>query len=337
MRQEYTKSKQAKARDLAARRAETTAETLYRQTTIVRAFASRVDQCVTEVLAGRELAVKELVTRCRVEPARARQTVRNLFCPEQMQQLAATRRTNNVASAWARVATMEGLAVAGIAPDGPAGGGGAEGAESKTTSASFDVEMFAPWPALKADGWYAQIEMCAKLRPGVEASTQTLQTVKEQVVAWLLRAAARPSGSLVTAGYASAVVVLHDSVPSLHSRREWPTTSGGHQLLVLVGNLCLPPDQRGLMHCQRYLLALPAESPEAAAQAVFASGGATNDLVMAVVVPSLMDPPHPMRWDFAADHRLRVMQKVKSDGAKRASICKSPLYREFYTVTTLGH
>ncbi len=337
MREEYTQSKQAKARDLAARRAETAEEALHRQTTIVRAFASRVDQCATEVLAGRELAVKELATRCRVDPSRARQTVRNLFCSEQMQQLAAQKRTNNVAAAWARVATMEGLAVAGLAPDGPAGGGGDEGAVSQASSFSFDVEMFAPWPALKADGWYAQIEMRAKLRPGVQASTQTLQTVKEQVVAWLQRAAKRPSGSLVAAGYASAVVVLHDSAPSLHSRRVWPTTSDGHQLLVLVGNLFLPPEQRGLMRFQRCLLGLPAESPEAAAHAVFASDGATNDLVMGIVVPSLMDPPHPMRWEFAVDHRLRVMQKVKSDGAKRASIRKSPLCREFYTVTTLGH
>jgi len=152
-------------------------------------------------------------------------------------------------------------------------------------------------------------------------------------VAWLQVAVKRPSGSLVAAGYASAVVVLHDSAPSLHSRRVWPTTSqtqdgdaelngdaDGHQLLVLVGNLSLPPEQRGLMRFQRCLLGLPAESPEAAAHAVFASGGVTNDLVMGIVVPSLMDPPHPMRWEFAVDHRLRVMQKVKSDGAKQVSI-----------------
>jgi hypothetical protein len=74
------------------------------------------------------------------------------------------------------------------------------------------------------------------------------------------------------------------------------------------------------MRFQRCLLGLPAESPEAAAHAVFASGGVTNDLVMGIVVPSLMDPPHPMRWEFAVDHRLRVMQKVKSDGAKQVSI-----------------
>jgi hypothetical protein len=47
MREEYTQSKQAKARDLAARRAETASEAMHRQTTIVRAFASRVDQCAT--------------------------------------------------------------------------------------------------------------------------------------------------------------------------------------------------------------------------------------------------------------------------------------------------
>lgn len=156
-------------------------------------------------------------------------------------------------------------------------------------------------------------------------------------MAWLQRAAKRPSGSLVAAGYASAVVVLHDSAPSLHSRRVWPTTSDGHQLLVLVGNLFLPPEQRGLMRFQRCLLGLPAESPEAAAHAVFASDGATNDLVMGIVVPSLMDPPHPKRWDFAADHRLRLMKQVKSDGAQRASIRKSPLCTEHHTVTTLGH
>jgi len=340
MRLDYTTSKQVTARDLAARRVETAAEALHRKTTIERAFTRRVDQCATEVLAGTELAVTELATTSRVDLARARRTVLNLFCPEKMQQLAAQKKTNNVAAAWARVATMEGLAVAGIAPDGPVAGGGAEGAVSQATSASFDVEMFAPWAALKADGWFAQLEMYAVLCPGVRASTETLQAVKEQVVAWLVRTAARPRGSLVTAGYASAVVVLDDPEPSLHSRRAWPTTSDptdGHHLLVLVGNLSLPPDQRGLMHFQRYLLALPAESPQAAAQAVFALDGATNDLVMGIVVPSLMDPPHPKRWDFAADHRLRLMKQVKSDGAQRASIRKSPLCTEHHTVTTLGH
>ena len=337
MRDEYTKNKQATARDLAVRRAETAAEALHRQTTIERAFTRRVEQCATEVLAGRELAETELAARCRMDLAGAQQMVRNLFCPEQMQRLAAQRRTNDVAAAWTRAATLEGLAVAGIAPDGAAGSGGAEGAVSQSTSASFDVETFAPWPALKAAGWYAQIEMCAMLRPGVAASTETLQRVKEQVVAWLLRAAARPCGSLVAAGYASAVFVLHDSAPSLHSRSAWPTAPDGHQLLVLVGNLCLPPEKRGLIHFQRYLLALPAESPEAAAQAVFAPVGATNDLVAGIVVPSLMAPPHPMRWRFAEEHRLRLVQKEKGDGAKKASIRRSPLYREFYIVTLRGH
>jgi hypothetical protein len=168
MRDEYTKNKQATARDLAVRRAETAAEALHRQTTIERAFTRRVEQCATEVLAGRELAETELAARCRMDLAGAQHMVRNLFCPEQMQRLAAQRRTNDVAAAWTRAATLEGLAVAGIAPDGAAGSGGAgiapdgaagsggaEGAVSQSTSASFDVETFAPWPALKAAGWYA--------------------------------------------------------------------------------------------------------------------------------------------------------------------------------------
>ena len=38
--------------------------------------------------------------------------------------------------------------------------------DGKTASASFDVEMFGPWPVIKTDGVYAQLEMYAQLRPG---------------------------------------------------------------------------------------------------------------------------------------------------------------------------
>jgi hypothetical protein len=82
--------------------------------------------------------------------------------------------------------------VAGIATPHP------EGIEDqkydgKTASASFDVEMFGPWPVIKTDGVYAQLEMYAQLRPGSHLDRRRAQRYCVQFSCkWCRGSSARP-------------------------------------------------------------------------------------------------------------------------------------------------
>ena len=155
-RDEYDKHKQHQAALLAQRRVETDEEERHRLEIVKRAFVHRVDACAMEVEAGRERAVAQVAKETGKSVQDATGMVLKPFCPAEMLALAKQHPGKapgaGAPPTWVRVTAIGGLSVAGIARTDPDN-------DSKFASATFDVEIFGPWPACGQDGEHATLEM----------------------------------------------------------------------------------------------------------------------------------------------------------------------------------
>ena len=299
-RDEYDKHKQQQATLLAHRRVETDTEERHRLEIVKRAFVHRVDACAKEVEAGKERAVAQVAQETGKGVQDATAMVLKPFCPAEMLALAKQNPGKapgaGAPPTWVRVAAIGGLSVAGIASTDPDNG-------SEFASATFDVETFGPWPACGQDGEHATLEMGVRLHEGVVVSEGILCDVQSSIADWLLfEVRKQREGVMVGIGFQSAVRVLHVLDPSTHVCRARPTVPPGPLLLVLLGNINLRPEHRNLLQMMRPVLAVQSMPPAEAAQAIFSRNSSVAEKVAEVLVPSLMDPPHPLRWKFVIEH-----------------------------------